>query len=218
MTLESLACRRALRLMLLLMSLGLAPIPVCAQPVAEGRVAISGLAGVMGNRQTVQTEDPNGLLQLGTVGFTSVIYGLEGTYFITPRFGLGAVVSYQRISFDARERDAMAKLAGGYYGPMAQFRLPFDDRSSFVLVVSGGGTRTIVINHNTGIANEVNLDGVGQYWLAGGGLSFRVATNATLDAGVRYQSSTYRSPDAGRSGRATSAGLLTGIGFTVYFK
>lgn len=193
------------------------PRPAAAQ-ATEGSFQISSVAGLSGNRQSISTNDSTSTVRAGDSGFTSLTLGLEAEWFLAPRLGVGAVVSYQRISFDQPLQDAVGILAGGYYGPIVTFRLPLDERATFVLSASGGGTRTVIVNRNTGLAQDVDIDAVGQYWMAGGGVSFRVASNASIDAGLRYQSSRYASPDQGRTASVTAAGLLTSAGFSLYFK
>lgn len=174
------------------------------------------MTGLSGNRQTIAVDDPEGENALAGVGLTSVQVGVETTYYVSPRFGIGALVSYQRISMDVPERDAEAKLAAGYYGPLLQARFPIDDRSTFVVSLSGGGVRATVLNRNTGFADDVSISPLGRYWLVGGEMSVRFSPLASFDAGVRYQSSTFTAPAAVTNETGHSAGLLIGLGFSFY--
>jgi opacity protein-like surface antigen len=201
----------------LAIALSLWPAFGAAQTIKAGTFELSGVTSVMSNRQTITTDDPSGQLPPGDVGFTSLALGFEGTYFISPRWGVGVLLSYQRLSVDAPDRNAFARLAGGYFGPFAQVRCPLGDRSSFVFAGSYGGIRTTIINQNTGIADNVSVNALGRYWLAGGGLSFALLSNASFDAGVRYQSSTFTVP-GGQPGKTTAAGLLVGLGFSLYWR
>ncbi len=203
----------------LLILSGLGPTVAHAQTVSAGTFEVATLTGVNGNRQTITTETRSTVDQpfAGDVGFTAFTVGVEGTYFISPRVGVGVLVSYQRISLDVPERDAQARLAGGYYGPLVQIRLPIDARTTFTLLGSGGGIRTEVINQNTGIADNINVHGIGQYWMAGGGLGIALGPKLSFETALRYQSSAFTTPD-GTAGRTTSAGLIVGLGLAVYFR
>lgn len=188
-----------------------------AQTITPGTFALSAATGLATNRQTISSTDESGTLQLTNVDFTSIRLGFEATYFVTPRFGIGGLISYQRISVTAPDRNAVAELAGGYVGMLAKVHMPLGDRSSFAFVGSGGGILTKAINQNTGLSDDLSINAYGRYWLAGAELSAEVAPNASFDAGLRYQSSTFTAP-GGRSGKATSAGLLVDIGFSVYWR
>ncbi len=188
-----------------------------AQTIEGGTFQLSGVTSAAGNRQTISTQGSTDQFIAGQVGFTSLTFGFEGTYYLTPKFGIGVLVSYQRLSFDAPDRAVLAELAGGYYGPFTQVRIPLSDRTAFVLAGSAGGIRTSVINQNTGLGDNISVHPLGRYWLAGGGLSFSLASNASFDAGVRYQSSTFTGVP-GQNTRATGAGLLVGLGLSLYLK
>ena len=164
---------------------------VCsAQTVTPGSFQVSGVTAVLVNRQTISTLDAGGRLA-GDVNLTSANVGFEGTYYITPHFGIGGLITYQRLSIEAPDRNAVFDVSGGFFGPLAQVRLPLGDRSEFVIVGSDGGTKSSLVNQNTGVSNNVASTVDGRYWLAGGGLSFAVRPNASFDLGVRYQSSTF---------------------------
>jgi hypothetical protein len=192
------------------------PATASAQAVAPGTFQISGVTGFNSNRQTIETGDV-GEFQAGHVGFTSLMFAAEATYFVTRRVGVGGLASFQRLSVDVPERDAIAYVSGGYFGPFMQARLPLGDRSTFVFSASLGGIRTTLTNRNTGFGEEIDVTGYGRYWLAGSGVSISVASIASVDAGVRYQSSTFTAP-GGQPGRVTSAGLLANLGFSLYFR
>jgi hypothetical protein len=189
---------------------------VCfAQTIAPGTVELSGVTGLNANRQTISTVGSNGQLQASGIDVTSVILGVEGTYFVTARFGIGAVVSYQRLSAEAPDRPAIAKVAATYFGPFAQVRLPLGGRSQFVVVGSYGGTALNLVNQNTGVGSDTAVTAYGKYWLVGGGLGFGLTAGTSFDLGVRYQHSTFgAAPGAGKS---TAAGLLVSAAVSVYF-
>jgi outer membrane protein with beta-barrel domain len=185
---------------------------VCsAQSVTSGTFQLAGQTGVLINRQTISVQDPTG--RSGDVDFTSANLGVEGTYYITPRLGIGGLVSYQRLSFAVPAKNAVLEISGGYFGPLVQVRLPLGDRSEFVFVGSDGGVNVSLTNQNTGVSSNVASHANGRYWLAGGGLSFFLRPNASFDLGVRYQSSTFTGQN---SQQATAAGLLVGIAFSLY--
>jgi long-subunit fatty acid transport protein len=185
-----------------------------AQTVSSGTFQVSGVTSVLVNRQTISTQAASTGLQANTVDLTSANLGFEGTYYVTPRFGIGAVVTYQRASVGASARNALFSISGGFFGPLAQVRLPLGDRSEFVIVGSDGGIRASLVNQNTGVSNNVATTVDGRYWLAGGGLSFLVYPNASFDLGVRYQSSTFSQGSQG--GTITAAGLLVAAAFSLY--
>jgi long-subunit fatty acid transport protein len=189
---------------------------VCsAQTVTTGTFQVSGVTSVLVNRQTITPPDSNGGPQANDdVNLTLANLGLEGTYYITPRFGIGALVSYQRVSAEASAKNALFRISGGFYGPLAQVRLPLGERSDFVLVGSGGGVSASLVNQNTGVSRNVAESVDGKYWLAGGGLSFLLNPNASFDLGGRYQSSTFSQGSQG--GTTTAAGLLVVIAFSLY--
>ena len=187
-----------------------------AQTVTTGTFQASGVTSLVLNRQTISTRDSGGQLQTGDVGITSANVGLEATYYISPHVGVGALATYQRLSADETGRDVRFEVSGGFFGPIAQVRLPLGGRSEFVFIGSGGGVKTRLVNQNTGILNNVSSSLDGRYWLAGGGLSFRIVSNASVDLGVRYQSSTF-SGRTSADGRVTAAGLLVQMAFSLYF-
>jgi hypothetical protein len=204
-----------------------------AQTISPGTLGLSGgINGAATSRQTITTTtpDPDAAIATAEVGFTSVTFGLEGTYYIGPRFGLGVLLSSQRLSIDVPEQDVRALLGGAYFGPVAHLRLPLDTRTTFVLSGSWGGIRTTIINRHTGLGEDLDVHAAGRYWLAGGGLSVALTSRTSIDASVRYQSSSFSAPkDAGPAttvpgvaaiagGRSTSAGLLVGIGIGLYFR
>jgi hypothetical protein len=182
-----------------------------AQSLTSGTFEVAGETGVLINRQTISVQDTTG--RSGDVDFTSANLGVEGTYYITPRLGIGALVSYQRLSFEARATNAILEISGAYFGPLVQVRLPLGNRSDFVFVGSDGGVKVSITNQNTGVSNNVATHANGRYWLAGGGLSFFLRPNASFDLGVRYQGSTFTGQG---SQQATAAGLLVGIAFSLY--
>ena len=143
--------------------------------------------------------------------------GFEGVYFISPRFGIGVLATYQRLAVDQPDVDLLAYLAGGYVGPFAELRLPLDDRAAVVVVGSAGGIRTTVINRNTGISENAAVRAFGVYWLAGGGLSFLLSPRVSFDTTLRYQRSSFTAP-ASLPGKATASGLIVGLGFSLYFR
>jgi long-subunit fatty acid transport protein len=196
-------------------ALALVPSVCIAQPARSGTFQISGVTGVVANRQTISTLDADGRLQSADVGLTSANAGLEVSYYLTPRFSIGALVAYQRLTLDAPDRNARFEAAGGYFGPMAQVRLPLGNKSEFVFVGSDGGVVTRLVNQNTGLAENVSTHVNGRYWLVGGGLSFLVLQNATLDLGLRYQSSTF-SGRTSQDNHANAAGLLVSAAFSLY--
>ena len=187
-----------------------------AQTVTTGTFQASGVTSLVLNRQTISTSDGNGRLQTGDVGMTSANVGLEATYYITPHVGIGGLATYQRLSADEAGSDVRFEVSGGFFGPIAQVRLPLGGRSEFVFIGSGGGVKTRLVNQNTGILNNVSSSLDGRYWLAGGGLSFPVVANASVDFGVRYQSSTFSGRTAS-DGRVTAAGLLVQMAMSLYF-
>jgi opacity protein-like surface antigen len=188
-----------------------------AQTVVAGTFQASGVTSLVLNRQTISTSGTTGRLQSGDVGMTSANLGLEGTYYIAPHVGIGALATYQRLSADVAGSDVRFEVSGGFFGPMAQVRLPLGNRSEFVFIGSGGGVKTRLVNQNTGILNNVSSSLDGRYWLAGGGLSFPVVSNASVDLGVRYQSSTF-SGRTSADGHVTAAGLLAQMAFSLYFR
>ena len=188
-----------------------------AQTVSIGTVQVSAATSLSANRQTVETRDAPVEVGARQAGLTSINVGAEVTYFLTPRVAFGGTASLQRISVDAPENDLLAYSSAGFVGPFVQLRLPLGDRSSFVFSGSVGGVRTTVTNRNTDLGDPIDVTAYGRYWLAGGGLSVHVASNASFDAGVRFQSSTFNSPD-NRPGTVSASGLLVNLGFSLYFR
>ena len=186
-----------------------------AQTVSIGTIQLSATTSLETNRQTVETKDVPEEFDVGQVGLTTIRLGAEVSYFLTRRVSIGGTASFLRISFDAPENDVLAYSSAGYVGPLVQVRLPLGDRSAFVFSGSVGGVRTTVTNRNTGIGESRDVTAFGRYWLAGGGLAVEIASNASFDAAVRFQSSTFTSPD-GRPGTVSSSGLLVNLGFSVY--
>ena len=189
------------------------PLVCSAQPVSSGTIQISGVTSVLVNRQTLSTQDANGQLTAGNVDLTSVNLGFEGTYYVTARLGIGGLLTYQRASVESSDTNAIFRVSGGFFGPLAQLRLPLGGRSEFVLIGSDGGISASLTNQNTGVSSNAASHVDGRYWLAGGTLSFRVYPNASLDLGVRYQDSAFTGQG---SQKTTAAGLLLGAAFSLY--
>ena len=195
-------------------ALALLPSVCCAQSVSSGTFQVSGVTSVLVNRQTISTQAAGANVPTDDVNLTSANLGFEGTYYITPRFGIGAVVAYQHASINAPAKNALFSISGGFFGPLAQVRLPLGDRSEFVIVGSDGGIQASLVNQNTGVSKNVSASVDGRYWLAGGGLSFLVYPHASFDLGVRYQNSTFSQGSQG--GTTTAAGLLVVVAFSLY--
>jgi hypothetical protein len=181
----------------------LAPAVCRAQPVAANLIQISGFTNVaLSSGALPGTADSQ---------ISSLALDVEATYYVTPKVGIGGIFSYQRLALNGT--GGHAQLANSYYGPTAQLRLPLDERSAFMLTASMGGIRVGLQNQRADFGDALDLTGVGRFWLAGGGLSFWVAPKATIDFAARYQSSTFRT---GQSTSLVSAGLLLGVGVSLY--
>lgn len=191
------------------------PEPAGAQAVSIGTIQVAANTGLVTNRQTVETTGVTPESGIGQIGITSIRLGAEVSYFITPRVSLGGTASVLRVSFDVPENDVLAYSSAAHIGPLIQLRLPLGDRSAFVFSGSVGGVRTTLTNRNTGVGGSRDITAYGRYWMGGGGVSIEIAANASFDAVVRFQSSTFTSPD-GRPGTVTASGLLANIGFSVY--
>jgi hypothetical protein len=197
------------------LAMSAAPSVCAAQMVSPGTVELAGVTSLTANRQTLSMVDATGQLQSTDINVTSIIFGFEGTYYVSRRFGIGGLVSHQQVRATAPDEQAVANLASTYFGPLVQVRLPLGGRSTFALIGSYGGTTTTLVNQHTGIGMDENVTAVGKYWLVGGGLSLELTSNASFDFGVRYQDSTYRG--APGTGKTTGAGLLVNVAFSLYF-
>jgi hypothetical protein len=182
--------------------------------LAPGTVEVSGISGFGANRQTLSTVDATGGIQPTGINVTTIDLGAEGVYYISGRFAIGGLVSHRRLSADAPDKNAVAKVGSSLFGPLVKVRLPIDGRSSFVAVASFGGTTIELVNQNTGLSDNKSVTGTGKYWLAGGGFSFDIAPRASFDLSLRYEDSRF---GATGGGHTDGSGLIVGIGFSLYF-
>jgi hypothetical protein len=195
-------------------ALCLLPQPCLAQTIRPGTFEVSGVTGLMANRQTISSPETAGQISLSDLDVTSLIFGAEVTYFITEHVGFGGLVNHQRLSLTAPSEPPLADLASTYFGPFVSVRLPLGGRSTFVLAASVGGTAITIVNQNTGVGSGTNVTADGKYWLAGGGLSLGLTPRTSFDLGVRYQDSTYNGQPG--TGPTTTAGLLVSVAFSLY--
>lgn len=189
---------------------------VAAGQVALGTVQVAGVTGTT-NRQTISDTGVDGERAAVATNALVLNLGLEANYFITPHVSVGALVSYQALSVSVSGQPTLVDISAGFYGPMAQLRVPLGDRSSFVLVGSAGGVLTHLDDGHTPAPAGTSSTWLGRYWLAGGGLSFQVAGQASVDIGVRYQRSSFTAP-VHQAGSIVADGLLTHIGVSLYFR
>ena len=175
------------------------------------------MTGVAANRQTVSRWDGEGRLVAGDVNLTTLNTGVEFSYYVTPKVAVGALMAYQRQSATASGNRTLFFLSGGYYGPFAQWRWPIGVRSAFVLTGSNGGIQITRRNLTGDDATGGGTQAIGRYWLAGGSISLVVAERASMDFGLRYQSSTFTGATPA-DGKVTSAGLLVGVGLSMYLR
>ena len=175
---------------------------------------VSGVTSILVNRQTISTEDANGRLQAGDVGLTAANLGLEVTYYITPRFGIGALspTNACRPSLPIGARCSTS---------------PADSLDHWRRCVALG--RSVGVCHcrfgrrNQDEPDEPEHRGLeqcrderrGEILARGRWIELSGVPNASVDLGLRYQSSTFSGPGS-QDGRTTAAGLLVGIAFSLF--
>lgn len=188
----------------------LAAAPAYAQHVGERTVQLTGLTNVVLTSGAARATEGRTRIP----GFSTAALGVEASIFLTPYVSFGGAFGLQRLSLDADDVNPPIRAATSYYGPIAQLRLPLDERSSFVLTGSLGGSQVSIHNERGDVGEAIDLSGLGRYWLAGSGLSIALSRGASVDLMARYQSATFRVP--GQTTRRVSAGVMLGIGVSVF--
>jgi opacity protein-like surface antigen len=179
--------------------------------VERNTFEVAGFTGFLLNRQTIEPADAEGGEDFNA---TTATVTIDGTYYFSSVIGVGVYLSYNR--FTAGPSESRIEVTGGLVGPQLKLRLPLGDRASFVLSGAGGITKDTI---KTGVElGDLDDSQDGKFWMAGGYVSILIADNASFDFGARYQRTRVTFGAGEDEVDLDVAGILGGVGFSVYFK
>src|SRR5262249_5026630 len=131
--------------------------------------------------------------------------------------GIGATVNYFKIKFDfGGTTTNTTDFSGGNFGGLLKYRLVFSPKADLVLSGAGGIAKAKTTS-TFGSSTSTGFDVSGPFWLVGGAISLAMNSNASVDFGVAYQSTSLKDQTATtNAGKIQASGILASFGFTVY--